>query len=522
MTVALSKLAPAACVAALLACLWVQGTREVQLSHFGDDQEYLTMTTSFARHLSPEFRAGDEEATLRALPISWQRSLVKKFTPGPAPGAYYPSRSGEYYAFHFFTYSAAVAPVRAILEGHPDAFRSHQYFNLIALSAALASLLAVLRPKRQAEGRAPPGAAVSHAQSRVFWTLLSLAFLTPVLWFTTYANTETFVFSLGLAAAACRLSDRPVLAIFLTSVAATQYQPLALLALFLCGEWLWVGRHALRAQRMRVAAALASTALVFVPSAFYYLHFGVPNLIAREGLASVRYTSFRKFVGLFIDLNSGLLVYAPGVLLMLALATGWAISRARRRNYSGLGLLAAIALTMAASTVQRNWNHPTFGISRYALYAIAPALMFIGGELRERAVDWRFLAASCALALGLQVAVHRANGLLAYRGTDAAHHTPIARYVLERWPALYSPHSEIFCERTSNRCWPDAETGETSAEFLPIAYLDESWTVHKLLAPCEEAKVLAIGPWTKAQRERIHEALQRCTGKRPVYVNFDR
>lgn len=506
---ALSKLAPAACIALLIACLWYQGTREAQLSHFGDDQEYLTMTASFVRHGSPEFRAGDEKDMLAALPQSWQRSLAKKFTPPPAPGAYYPSRTGEYYAFHFFTYSAAVAPVRALLESRADAFRAHQYFNLFALSVALASLLMLLRPRATA------------AQPRVFWTLLALAYFTPVLWFTTYANTETFVYSLGLIAVACRLSDRPVLALFFTSLAATQYQPLALLALFLCAEWLWTERHTLRQQRLRAVGALASTALLFVPSAFYTLHFGVPNLIAREGLASVRYMSVRKFVGLIIDLNGGLLVYAPGVLLMSVVATVWAIGRARQRNFWGLGLLIAVVLTMAASTVQRNWNHPTFGISRYALYALAPALMFIGSELRERTIEWRKLAALCAVALVLQLAVHRENGWFAYRGPDAAHHTRIAKYVLERWPWLYAPHSEIFCERTTDRCWPDPETGETAAEFLPIAYIDASWRVHKVLAArCDESKLLVHGLWTPEQREHIRDVMRRCHGKGVIYIDF--
>jgi hypothetical protein len=487
----------------MVLCLWHWGTRPTQLAHYGDDQEYLTLTMSFVRHHSPEFRTGDDRAMLDALPLSWRRSLWRKFTPGAAPGAYYPSRTGEYYAFHFFTYPAAVAPVRAWLDGRPSASRAHQYFNLIALSIAFASLLLLA------------------SRPRVFWPITLLAFLTPVLWFTTYATTETFVFSLGLLAVVCQLLDRSLLAILFNSIAATQYQPLALLSLFLCGQWLWTQRASLRQRVPQVIGALASTAIVFVPGIFYYVHFGVPNLIAREGLASTKFMSVRKFVGLFIDLNGGMLLYTPGVLLFLSVATVWAIARARRRDPSGLLLLGSVLLIFAASTVQRNWNHPTFGVSRYALYGIAPSLMFIAGELRARVLDSRLLLGLCALALGLQVAVHRADGWFVYRSNDAVHHSRASSYVLEHWPWLYSPHSEIFCERTAEHCWPDPTNGETAAEHLPVLYRDAHWAVRKVLAArCDEAKLLAAAPWTRAERDHIHAVMQHCSGTGTLYINF--
>lgn len=484
----------------MVLCLWHWGAKTAQLAHFGDDQEYLTMTSSFVRHHSPEFRTGDDTAMLAALPVSWQRSLKKKFTPGQPPYAYFQSQGGDYYPYHFLTYSAAVAPVRAYLEGRRGGFRAHQYFNLIALSIALASLLLLA------------------SQPQIFWPIVSLAFLTPVLWFTTYASTETFVFSLGLLTVVSRLTGRPGRAILFNSIAATQYQPLALISLFLCVQWFWEHRTSLREEILRAAFVLASTAIVVIPSVFYYVHFGVPNLIARQGLASTKFMSFRKLAGLFIDLNGGMLVYTPGLLFIWIVTGAWAIVRARRNPW-GLGLCVCVVLTLVASTVQRNWNHPTYGVSRYVVYAIAPALLFIGGELRAR-LQPRALATLCALALCLQALVHRENGWFTYHANDAAHHSRIAKYVLDRWPWLYSPHSEIFCERTVEHCWPD-ENGETGAEFLPVVYRDDRSIVRKALVErCDEAKTLAYLYWTSEERARIHEAMQRCTGTGPMYVNF--
>jgi hypothetical protein len=491
-----------ACVAALLCALWYWGTIPRQHSHFGDDQEYLSMTMSFVRHGSPDYEAGDWEAMLQGLPRSWRLSLGHKFGPGNAPGAYYASRTGEYYAFHFFSYSAVAAPMRALLDARPDASRAHQLTNLLLLSCALLSLLAL------------------RDQPRVFWTIATLAFFSPVLWFTTYASTETFVFSLGLLALQCCARDRMILAILFNSIAATQYQPLAPLSLLWCADWLWTRRQHLRSQWLQAAGALAATALVFVPSLFYLVHFGTPNLIAREGLASPRFIGWDKFAGLFVDLNGGMLVYTPGLLLVLLVAAGWALARARA-DPRGVLLLGCLLFTMFASTVQRNWNHPTFGISRYVLYSIAPALSFIAIELRQRRPDPRWLAALVGAALCLQLLVQRANGFFVYHGNDAASHSAAATYVLERWPWLYAPHPEIFCERTTRGCKPDQETGQPLPDALPAIWRDARGVAHKILAArCDENRVLQAAAWSDSERARIHAAFERCSGHGVFYIDL--
>jgi hypothetical protein len=491
-----------ACVAAMLCALWYWGTIPRQLAHFGDDQEYLSMTMSFVRHGSPEYQAGDSEAMLKALSRHWRRTLTKKFGPDGVPGAYFASRSGAHYAFHFFTYSAAAAPMRALLDGRPDASRAHQFTNLIALSCALLSLLAL------------------RNQPRVFWTVAPLAFFSPVLWFTTYAATETFVFSLGLLALVCYARERIILAILFNSIAATQYQPLAPLSLWLCADWLWTRRRELRSRWRHAAAALAAAAVVFVPGVFYYVHFGTPNLISREGLASPRFVGWDKFADLFVDLNGGMLVYTPGLLLVLLVAAGWAVARARR-DPRGVLLLGCVLFTMFACTVQRNWNHPTFGVSRYVVYTIAPALLFITGELRQRMPDPRWLSALVVAALGLQLLVHRADGFFVYRGNDSAHHSAAASYVLERWPWLYAPHPEVFCERTISGCRPDPQTGEPLPDALPAIWRDARGVARKILAArCDEARVLAAAAWSESERARIHAAFERCSGRGVFYLDL--
>lgn len=506
----LARWAPLACIGVLVASVLWFGREPVQKAHYGDDQEYLTMVTSFMRHGSPDFRPGDDSEMLRSLPRKWQRSLTKKFKPGVAPPyAYFESRDHRYFGWHFFTYPAAVVPLRSWLDGRPDAFRAHQYTNLLVFCCALSSLLLLRR------------------RPALFWSLTPLSFLGPVLWFLTYAHTEAFVFSLGILALTCQLSGRPLRAILFNSLAATQYQPLALLSLFLCAHWLWQQRgpghlHAVLRRPGRLLGALACTALVFVPGCFYYVHFGTPNLIAREGLASSRLMSAQKFGWMFVDPNGGMLFYAPGLLLLLLAAAWWSCARAaRERTPWGVGLLGCVLLTMLASTVQRNWNHPTFGVSRYVLYGLAPVLLFIGSELAAQPRLTRGKLACVFVAIALQLGAQLEHGFFRFLGFDAAHHSAAAQFVLERWPALYSPHSEIFCERTKPQCPTDAVTGEVLPEHLPVTWQDSHGRARKILAAdCDPEKILRSRSFRPDEIARIHAQLQDCKGPGPIYVDL--
>jgi hypothetical protein len=505
----IARIAPLTCVAGLLFAVWHWGILPEQHRHFGDDQEYLTMTTSFVRHGSPDFQPGDDIATLLVLPWGWERSLGGKFFHGPAPASYFPDKDGRYYGYHFFTYSALVAPVRALLDQRFDRYRAHQYTNLLCFAAALLSLL--------------------QLRSRLFWSLTPLVFLTPVLWFLRYAHTEAFAFSFGVAALSCYLSGRVLLSILFSAIAATQYQPLALLPVFLYAEWSWaLLRRAggLPRKLPKLLLGLAITAIVLVPSVFYFVHFGTPNLIARQGFANTRLMSLSKFGWMFIDPNGGMVIYTPGVLLLLLAAAGWAAQRARReRDFWGLALFGCVLGTLFASTCQLNWNHPTFGVSRYVLYAVAPALLFIGSELAKlrlptRLAVWR-LRALVLTAVALQLFAHHEHGYFEYGGLDSAHHSHLAQYVLNHWPALYSPPAEIFCERTVSVCHTDSATGDPLPQYLPAIWRDPAGVPRKILATrCDAERVLSANPWSEAERAKIRAAMQSCRGTGVFYIDL--
>ena len=492
---------------ALVLLYWSHSTDHQQTKHFGDDQEYLTVVYSLLRHGSPEFVTGDDAAMLWHLPRSWRKSLVRKFKPAEAPYGYYRALDGRYYGWHFFTYPAFVAPMRAALGERYDSYRAHHYFNLIAVSLALLSIFQLRERLSLALG------------------LALLAAATPVVWFLPYAHTEPFVFALGLLTITFYMRERTHAAVGCTALAATQFQPLAPIAWFMVAEWLWKHRTALRLQAtrrrmlLRAVALVSLACVVFAPGLFYFSRFGTPNLIAREGLASLSLLSGSKLLWMFLDPNGGMLAYTPGLLLLTLWAAGRCglrIARGARDDLWGLGILACALFEMYASTCQRNWNHPTLGVSRYVVYTIAPLLFFLTRELLAKERAWE-TGVCVSAALALQLVVHVENGYFAYRANDAAHHSRLAKYVLSHWPGLYSPPPEVFCERTLQRCPLDANANP-AGELYPIIWRDGSGRARKVLTDCNSAHTLERQTWTPEERATLERALAPCTGSTPKYV----
>jgi hypothetical protein len=495
-----SQLAMAACLLGLIAWTCWESPKYPQRTRFGDDVEYLLGAQSLVRHGTADFWPGDEQATLAQLPKKWRGSAGLKYRP-PRPSGYFESREGRLYSWHFWTYPAAVAPFKAVLDPRGLGARAFHYANVLYFCAALLTL------------------AQLSTKPRLWLTLLPLAFFTPVLWFLPLVHTEPFVFSLGLVALACALSGRRVLAILFSALAATQFQPLALISLYLCAESLWVYRR----RWWTMAGCLACAAPALVPNAFYYWHFGTASLVTREGYADSRLISFEKLASMFVDLNTGLLVYLPGVLLLWTLCLGSASWRAlRERSAWPLLLAASVVLALWISTSARIWNYHTQGISRYALYTVPALLLVIGRELDALPrLRWPWVLAIGA-AFGLQALVHGEWGWFEYRGNNNLHHNRIALYVLERWPKLYNPPPEIFCSRTQERrCWINLESGQVTEEFLPAILADASGAPLKaLVQPCKPESTLAARAWTPAQAEQIRAAAASCGNGAPRYLDF--
>jgi len=430
----------------------------------GDGWEYLAMTEAWMRHGSPDVRAADVEAMFTAIDreggtAPGQPSAAQRYA-AQLPHGFVTAADGSTHALHFWMYSLFAVPAMVALRlagGHE--FNALVVTNAWMFAAAVGVALAA--------GRGSLG------QRAAFVTL---ATITPVLWYLTFTGVEVFSWALAVAALVALERGWYWQSALAAALAATQNPPLVLLAL----PAVLVPAH--RGAWKPAGAALAATALALLPVGWNWWHFGTPTLIAATLDAGL--ISAGRTWSLLADLNTGLLPYAP-VLLVAAPWSAWRLGR--RGDLAALLLVAAVAGMLLGMQTQINWNTDGRGLRRYLVWVLPAMAWLVVRAWHGRArAGW---VAAAVLTSGAVLAIDRPSDM------NWLEHRPLARWVLRDWPALYNPDFEIFTERSAH--------GEAPPEWLlngvrrdgwmvglPVAHGRESGEVTKLLVHRDSAAEL--------------------------------
>jgi hypothetical protein len=383
----------------------------------GDSGEYLLTVEALANHGTPDVRAGDVQslAALAAKPGAVRGNFGRLWH------ALREAPSGRWYTYHFWLYPAAVVPARVALDtAGLNPLAAAQLTNALLLStAAWLVLLAPWLDRRVA----------------ACWSLLTV--IGPAAWFCAWPHPEVFSFSLVTAALVLAAGRRLAGAALVTAIAATQNPPLAPLALLLA---LAAGVRGEGSVLRRASRAAAATAPAALPAVFYLLTFGRPSLMVGES-ATWHAASIGKAASLLFDLNTGLLPYVPGA-VVLALAA--LVVKPPGAFPPAALCLAGFAIGALGASTGIQWNFGTSGPSRYAVW-LSPFVLLPAAQWAAR----RGGTAVLTLAVALQAAVVLAR-LPRWAESDEHRHSYAAEFVLRRWPALYSPHPDIFRGRTAS------------------------------------------------------------------------
>lgn len=379
----------------------------------GDSGDYLLTLEAFANHGTPDVRAEDAATLGRTAAHSGIRGTF-----GDVWHQTRASRTGRVYTWHFWAYPLATLPAKLWLRlTGGNELAAPQVTNAVLLVAAVWFLM--LAPwLERGIGRS--------------WAALSL--VGPPAWFCAWPHTEVFSFALVTIAVACAMGRHFVAATAALAVASMQNPPLAPLAA--ATAVIAMTRPPRTARRVGVAAVAILPA--FVPSLFYLASFGRPSLMLGES-ADFRSVSPSKALDLLLDLNIGLLPYAPGVVFLAVAALVVARGRERLDMAACWAAFFAGALGASAGII---WNFGTSGPSRYAVW-LSPFLIAAAAHVARKA--WGRVALAAALIAQAVVLVAR---LPVWAEDDHDRHSYAARFVLSRWPGLYNPHPDVFLDRT--------------------------------------------------------------------------
>ncbi len=433
----------------------------------GDGLEYWATLQAWSYHGTPEIRPRDLQRLTRLMERNRldPDATVESVT-------LVPTAEGVRHGVHFWMYPLLAVPAKRVLRLiGGDELAALQVTNFILFALTVYALLFA-----------------GSADRRRRWSFAALVVVGPVLWYLPWPHPEVYTWAAVCLALLLLREERYGLAAFAASLGALQNPPVACLAALVVGSAL------ARGTRWQIGAAALGASASLIAPLFYLVHYGEPSVLNRVGSVDLGLISPGRVASLLFDLNQGLLPYAPGLLVLGAIAL---VVLVRRRSWQALAVVATALAMAAVCGSAPNWNCGGAGILRYAVW-IAPLLAWAIVELpwpRPWAIG----------ALGATLAIHAAIVLAGSSAERSLAHTPLAAYVLEHAPALYSPEPEIFAER-------QLQAEQPFRSKLPLGFTSPSGQVTKLLLDACSVTWLPL-------RFRVDpaylEAVRRSHGARP-------
>lgn len=404
----------------------------------GDSVEYTVGTVAIATHGTPDIRL-DDIARTRALLGDAYRAPFDELERGMRAGdanlyaAFTRGKHGDVYPVHFFGYSLLAAVPYKVLDliGAPP-FQAFVAVNL----AALFVLGLALRHFFRSEARA--------------WAGLALFMLCGGMLYWRWSSPECVSAALLLAGLLYFTANAPLRGAMLAGLASWQNPTILFFFGFapllkLCMDWQrgagLAANLRLLATRRNIAALAAGVAVFSVPVLFNFYQYGVPNIIARK-FSDPTLVGAERLLSFFFDLNQGMAIGLPGLLLAVLVWSAFMRAGARRQALmvAACALLFTLALAVPALAVL-NWNSDAAGMMRYAFWASMPLLFVLLFMLRGRALP---------VTLVIGVALVQALAMDHAASYQYTTFSPLARLVLAHAPGLYHPEPEIFGERSAH------------------------------------------------------------------------
>jgi hypothetical protein len=483
-------------------------TKEDELYPTGDAVEYTIMTEAFLNHFSPDVRSEDFETFKKAYckVNPWQSNPkwkyydeVQKYISSPHKlleydYAFFTDKNGKQYSCHFFFYSLINIPSKVlcnIFEFNP--LFIHQLTNLLLLISTCILLF-------------------KYSNYDDFYTsvLVLLFFFSTNYWYLSWQHPEIFTVCASSLGIWVFLNNKYYLGLFLISLAALQNQPIAVIILALTIYQLFNG--GLNIKNM-IRTGL-STFIVIIPSAFYYLHFGVTNLIKYQGALSFDYVNSNRVLGLFFDINQGAILAIPLIILLyiilLIISIKPALKEPKKYAIHYILPLSIIGAVCIAATID-NWNHGQTVVNRYVTYfsgIIIIHFFYLVMQLKSRMITKYMLYTSIITQIGT---VYYHSSITKY-DWDTNTPKPISNWVLDNFPKLYNPDNVIFTSRYLPEKY--GKLNET-----PLYYMKEDASLTKLLVHKKHIKNLDKLGLTERQIDSIDSQLNYRSNW--AYINVD-
>lgn len=382
----------------------------------GDIVEYYGITESVIRHASLALSSSDQSTLSHALHPEYFSN----------PGYYIKGIDGNRYPVHFIVYSLILIPLRLLLQ----ALHQHPLL-LFPLGNTMIFFLCLIY-------------IIEHSirSSLRQGIIIAAAITSPLLFFLSWPGPDIFSLSLLLVALVLFYENNPATAAIITAIASWQSQPLIVISV-LMGIYTII-------KTKRITPMVLAICISLIPYIYNMYIFGVltPWQTFADGWTKlygfgIQNLSVLKLYEQLFDLNIGVFWYAP----ILTIAGCVALIRSFR---SSKGMWVILMLLAALFAFQTNpaWHYGTsgYGPTRHAIVLIP----FLIAAMTYHTWSRKLSISIIGLMIVSQIYVLSYNNYIFPIFTNTLVHSPVAQFVLDRWPALYNPTPEIFVDRTNH------------------------------------------------------------------------
>lgn len=412
----------------------------------GDGLEYVMMTESFFRHGSPELRIADAVSyknhwKQKEWEKMYKKGIFESTYLNPANyrikiplenfGGYFLSKNNTLYCYHFWGFSLFSLPFRYIthwLSINP--LYTFLFTNLFFLVVFFSVLW-------------------FFSSLDFFYKLFYSFFVTipSAYWYISWEHTEVFMLSLSATSLILFHHNKYKLSFLLMAFCAWQNQTYILLPV-----------TALLYLFIKVQKNIFRTLLTYglfillglIPSLFYFVHFGHISLISFSGHLEPQMATINRFLGFFYDLNQGMILTAPAILLLWPFATIKRIySFFKDRivpDYSVFFVFSVFGMTYVFIQM-KNWSPGESVAHRYTTWTLPVIAWFVLLFAKDALKNvWFNILGVVSIALNvLMIVIHRDYDKYDWSGERMM---PLANVVFLKYPQLYNPDPVIFSMRS--------------------------------------------------------------------------
>jgi hypothetical protein len=439
-----------------LACAFTRAT------YSGESDDYMIASVSIQEHASLDIRSGDIDQLEKEFPKGLER--VREVFEA---GRYVRDVYGKQYPYYMGTYSISVLPVKIVAK----------FFNLpqtyvFHISNVLDYFLALLVVYFY----------FYQTREKVFLTILLLVCSTSF-FYISWASAEFFICSLMIVSLVFYTNGNRYLAALFTSIAATLNITICAFGLIMIVDYL-IAEYKLKEKetvstvirrnwKKTMGLAICFTPFLITPLwNLYHYHKITPQINMAQ------YDAFwlRRFVAYLFDLNFGFLPYFPILLILFfAVVIAGICKKERMTIMLALGFFAVVFLYSAMGHI----NCGMTAMARYNVWTLPFLVITVVSQydrlfkkIRTQNIIATLLVVSACITFASTIA------FMWYRSGDNGYFTPVAKFFLDKSPALYNPYPFTFISRLRH-----VDGGYDYNATLPFIYFSDDGIARKILIP---------------------------------------